>query len=82
MSTPLCRLVETLADRSDELYVGTERSMHKVRTLRRRGSTERVVSGAVPSQKGSRAQLEAEIAKSDDGRVRLTTACLRGLARD
>ena len=31
---------------------------------------------------GCRARLEAEIAKSDDGRVRLTTAYLRGLARD
>ena len=49
------------------------------------------VSDAVPSQKGSerkdtstgcRARREAEIAKSDDGRVRLTAAHLRGLARD
>ena len=31
---------------------------------------------------GCRARLEAELAKSDDGRVRLTTAYLRGLARD
>ena len=28
-------------DRSDELYVGTERGMHKVRTFRRREATER-----------------------------------------
>ena len=31
-----------VSDRSDELYVGTERGMHKVRTLRRREATERV----------------------------------------
>ena len=31
-----------VSDRSDELYVGTERSMHKLRTLRRREATERV----------------------------------------
>ena len=30
------------SDRSDELYVGTERGMHKVRTVRRREATERV----------------------------------------
>ena len=30
---------------------------------------------------GCRARLEAEIAKSGDGRIRLTTASLRGLAR-
>ena len=31
---------------------------------------------------GCRAQLEGEIANPDDGRVRLTTSNLRGLARD
>ena len=31
---------------------------------------------------GCRARLEAELAKTDDGRVRLTTAHLKGLARD
>ena len=31
-----------VSDRSDELYAGTERGMHKVRTLRRREPTERV----------------------------------------
>ena len=31
-----------VSDRSDELYVGTERGMHKVRTVRRREATERV----------------------------------------
>ena len=31
-----------MSDRSDELYVGTERGMHKVRTVRRREATERV----------------------------------------
>ena len=122
-----------VSDRSDELYVGTERSMHKVRTLRRREATERVdfaflnavlarpwdgpksakdvrvvlpdvCSLAVMAEaealgkarrlyinkadrtqghsEGCRARLEAEIEKSDDGRVRLTTAHLRGLARD
>ena len=30
------------SDQSDELYVGTERGMHKVRTVRRREATERV----------------------------------------
>ena len=30
-----------VSDRSDELYVGTERGMHKVRTVRRREATER-----------------------------------------
>ena len=29
-----------VSDRSDELYVGTERGMHMVRTLRRREATE------------------------------------------
>ena len=31
-----------VSDRSDKLYVGTERGMHKVRTVRRREATERV----------------------------------------
>ena len=31
-----------VSDRSDELYVGRKRGMHKVRTLRRREATERV----------------------------------------
>ena len=31
-----------VSDRSDELFVGTERGMHKVRTLRRQEATERV----------------------------------------
>ena len=31
-----------VSDRSDELHVGTERAMHKVRTVRRREATERV----------------------------------------
>ena len=31
-----------MADRSDELHVGTERGMHKVRTVRRREASERV----------------------------------------
>ena len=31
-----------VSDRSDEVYVGTERGMHKVRTVRRREATERV----------------------------------------
>ena len=31
-----------VSDRSDELYVGTKRGMHKVRTVRRREATERV----------------------------------------
>ena len=31
-----------VSDRSDELHVGTERGMHKVRTVRRREATERV----------------------------------------
>ena len=31
-----------VSDRSDELHVGTDRGMHKVRTLRRREATERV----------------------------------------
>ena len=31
-----------VSDQSDELYVGTERGMHKVRTVRRREGTERV----------------------------------------
>ena len=31
-----------VSDRSDELYVGIERGMHKVRTVRRREATERV----------------------------------------
>ena len=31
-----------MSDWSDELYVGTERGMHKVRTVRRREATERV----------------------------------------
>ena len=30
------------SDRSEELYVGTERGLHKVRTVRRREATERV----------------------------------------
>ena len=30
------------SDRSDELYVGRDRGMHKVRTVRRREATERV----------------------------------------
>ena len=32
---------EGVSDRSDELDVGTERGMHKVRTVRRREATER-----------------------------------------
>ena len=31
-----------MSDRSDEVYVGTERGMHKVRTPRRREATEQV----------------------------------------
>ena len=31
-----------VSDRSDGLHVGTERGMHKVRTVRRREATERV----------------------------------------
>ena len=31
-----------VSDRSNELYVGAERGMHKVRTVRRREATERV----------------------------------------
>ena len=30
---------------------------------------------------GCRARLESEIAKTEEGRIRLTTACLRGLDR-
>ena len=140
-------------DRSDELYVGTERGMHKVRTVRRREATERfhltflntvtarpwdrpksakevrVVLPDVSSptataeaeaigrtrrlyinkadimkygltegclgcrclaegkraqghSEGCRARLEAEIAKTEEGRIRLTTAYLRGLDRE
>ena len=140
-------------DRSDELYVGTERGMHKVRTVRRREATERVdltflnsvsarpwdgpkkvrdvrvvlldVSSpaavaeaeaigngrrlyiskadlmrhgltegclgcrclaeekrAQGHSEGCRARLEAEIAKTEEGRARLTTAYLRSLPRD
>ena len=142
-----------VSDRSDELYVGTERGMHKVRTVRRREATERVdltflhpvsarpwdgpkkvrdvrivlpdVSspaamaeaeaigkgrrlyiskadlmthgltegclgcrwlaegkGARGHSEGCRTRLEAEIAKTEEGRARLTTAYLRGLPRD
>ena len=31
-----------VSDGSDELHVGTEKGMHKVRTVRRREATERV----------------------------------------
>ena len=31
-----------VSDRSDEIHVGTERGMHKVRTVRRREATEKV----------------------------------------
>ena len=142
-----------VSDRSDELYVGTERGMHKVRTARRREATERVdltllnfvsarpwdglknvrdVRIVLPDvsspaamaeaeaigkgrrlyiskadimnhgltegcrgcrclAEGKRAQghsercrtrVEAEIAKPEDGRARLTTAYLRSLPRD
>ena len=140
-------------DRSDELYVGTDRGMHKVRTLRRCEATERVddafldavtaspldglksakevrvlltdVSTLVAIEEaeaigkmrrlyinkadimkhgmaegclgcrsfaeGKRAQehsegcwarFEAEVAKTDEGRVRLTASYLRGPARE
>ena len=142
-----------VSDRSDELNLGTERGMHKVRTFRRREATERVgfiflnavsarpwdglksakdvrvvllgvSSPAVMAEaeaigkarrlyinkadirklaltegclgcrsfadgkraqghsEGCRARLEAEIAKTDEGRVRLRTAFLGGLVRD
>ena len=142
-----------MSDRSDELYVGTERGMHKVGTVRRREATERVdltflnsVSARLSDgpkkvrdvrivlldvtsptamaeaeaigkgrrlyiskadimnheltegclmcrclAEGKRAQghsegcctrLEVEIAKTEDGRARLTTAYLRSLPRD
>ena len=142
-----------VSDRSDELYVGTERGMHKVRRVRRREATERVdltfrnsvsarpwdgpkkvrdvrivlpdvsspaamaegeaigkgrrlyiskahimkhglTEGCLGCQcladgkraqghsQGCRARLEAEVTKTDEGRVRLTTAYPRGLARD
>ena len=45
-----------------------------------RSSAER--KRAQGHSEGCRARLEAEIAKSNDGRVRLTTVYLRGLARD
>ena len=38
----VARVFLGVPDRSDELYVGTERGLHKVRTLRRREATERV----------------------------------------
>ena len=38
----VARIFLGVPDRSDELYVGTERGLHKVRTLRRREATERV----------------------------------------
>ena len=140
-------------DRSDELHVGTERGMHKVRTVRRREATERVdltflnsvsarpwdgpkkvrdvravlldvsslaamaeaeaigkvrrlyinkadimtrglTEGCLGCQclaegkraqghsEGCRARLEAEIARTEEGRPRLTTAYLRSLPRD
>ena len=142
-----------VSDRSDELYVGTERGMHKVRTVRCREATERVdltflnsvsarlwdgpkkvrdVRVVLPDvgslaamaeaeaigkcrrlyigkadimkygltegclgcrclaegrraqghSGGCRARLEAEIAKTEDGRARLTTVYLRSLPRD
>ena len=136
-----------VSDRSDELYVGTERGMHKVRTVRRREAIERfdltflntvtarpwdgpksakevrvdVSSPAAVAEaeaigrtrrlniskvdimkygltegclglaegkraqghsEGCRARLEAEIAKTEEGRIRLTTAYLRGLDRE
>ena len=142
-----------VSDRSDELYVGTERGMHKVRTVRRREATERadptflnsvsarpwegpkkvrvvrivlldVSSPAAMAEaeaigkgrrlyiskddivkhgltegclgcrclaEGKRAQghsdgrrgrLEAEIAKTEDGRARLATAYLKSLPGD
>ena len=140
-----------VSDRSDELYVGTERGMHEVRTVRRREATDRVdltfqnsvsawdgpksardVRVLLPDvsspaamaeaeaigkgrrlhiskadimkhgltegclgcrclaertraqghSEGSRARLEAEIAKTEEGRARLTTAYLRSLPRD
>ena len=142
-----------VSDRSDELYVGTVKGMHMVRTVRRREATERVdltflnsvsarpwdgpkkvrdvrivlldVSSpatmadaeaigksrrlyiskadfmkhgstegclggrclaegkrAQGHSEGCRARLEAEIAKTEDGRARLTTAHLRNLPHD
>ena len=133
-----------VSDQSDELYVGTERGMHEVPTVRRREATERVdltflnsvsarpwdgpkkvrdVRIVLPDvsspaaiaeaeafgkgrrlyiskagclgcrclAEGKRAQgrseccrtrLEAEIARSEDGRARLTPAYLRSLPRD
>ena len=38
----VARVFLGVPDRSDELHVGTETGMHKVRTLRRREATERV----------------------------------------
>ena len=142
-----------VSGRSDELYVGTERGMHKVRTVRRREATERVdltfliflsarpwdepkkvrdvrivlldvsspaamaeaeaigkgrrlyiskadimkhgltegclgcrrLAGRKRTQghsEGCRTRLEGEIAKTEYGRARLTTAYLRSLPRD
>ena len=142
-----------VSDWSDELFVGTEKGMHKVPTVRRREVTERVdlmflnsvsarpwdgpkkvrdvrvvlpdvsspaamaeaeaigrtrrlhinkadimkygltegclgcrclaeVKRAQGHSEGCRAQLEAEIAKTEEGRTRLTTAYVRSLPRD
>ena len=142
-----------MSDRSDELYVGTGRGVHKVRTVRRREATERVdltflnsvsarpwdgpkkvsdvrivlpdvsspaamaeveairkgrrlyiskadimkhglTDGCLGCQclaegkraqghsEGCRTQLEAEVAKTEDGRAHLTTPYLRSLPRD
>ena len=137
-----------VSDRSDELYVGTERGVHKHRTVRRREATERVdltflnIVSARPldgpkkvrdvrivlpdvsssaamaaaeaigkgrrlyiskadimkhgltcrclaegkraqgHSEGCRTRLEAETAKTDYGRARLTTAYLRSVPRD
>ena len=142
-----------MSDRSDELHVGTERGIHKERTVGRREATERVdltflnsvsarpwdgpkkvreVRSVLPDvsspatvaeaeaigktrhlsisktdimthgltegclgcrclaegkraqghSEGFRTRLEAEIAKTEEGRIRLTTAYLIGLACD
>ena len=41
-----------VCDRSNELCVGTERGMHKVRTFRRREATERVDLGFLNAASG------------------------------
>ena len=95
-----------VSDRSDELYVGTERGMHKVRTVRRREATERFdftflnavtailwdgpksakeVRVVLPDVSASSAMAEAEaigrtrrlyINKADIMKYRLTEGCL------